>query len=227
MAIRLQLNARDVTLLPDERPVSDPTTVPERAFTCAHDAGGYHLVFDGQGVTVPDDTMPNLLARIVAGTPTEWQYSSDSAVQTTFRPLNRILQRLMSTPAYQLFRAGFDVGDAIGMFNLNQVREPAIADSFRYLVGVVRGGYGKKGRLFFLPEGCVTAEIEYALLANGKIDSADLFTGEPEANSHVARKLFVPYATPIGFNTRVNTDTENAWRQISDLIRRQGGGPAT
>lgn len=227
MAIRLQLHARDVTLLPDGRPATDPKVVPERAFAFSHDAGGYHLAFDGQAVTVLDSAMGNLLARVVAGTPTDWQYSSDSDTQQTFRPLNRILQRLTSTPAYQLFRAGFDIGDAIGMFDLDQVREPAIADSFRYLVGIVRGGFGRKGRLFFVPDGYVPEEVEFELVANGKLDSADLFDGDPHANSHVAHKLFVPYATPIGFNTKVGADTERAWRRISDLIRHQGGGPVT
>lgn len=227
MAFKLQLRARDVTLLPDGRPTSDPRVVPERAFTVAHNAGGYHLEFDGQAVTVPDDAMHDLLVRVVAGTPTEWQHSSESAIQQTFRPLNRILQRLTSTPAYQLFRAGFDIGAAIGMFDLGQVREPAVADSFRYLVGMVRGGFGRRGRLFFVPDGYVSEGVEFELLANGKLDSADLFIDERDAHSHVARKLFVPYATPIGFNTRVSPDTEQVWRRISDLVRRQGGGPVT
>lgn len=40
--------------------------------------------------------------------------------------------------------------------------------------------------------------------------------GEPMR--HIGHKLFVPYATPIGFNTQVQPKTEEAWRRISDLI---------
>ena len=224
MAIRLELRARDVTQLPESRPAPDPRASPERAFTIAHGTGGYSLEYDGRRAIVPNEEIRNLLTRISAGTSVEWRHSSDPEIQTTFRPLNRILQCLNSTPAYQLFLAGFHIADAIGMFDLGQVEETAIADSFRYLVGNLPWPNGKKGRLFFIPDGYVTAEIELELLANTKIVGADMYLATDDRTSPVDHKVFVPYATPIGFNTRVAPETEEAWRRISDLVRRQGGG---
>ncbi|MGA2443673.1 MAG: hypothetical protein ACLQNE_39120 [Thermoguttaceae bacterium] len=225
MAIRLDLHTRDVTLLPEARPAPDPAAAPERDFTVAHDDHGYALQFDGRRVTVPDDAIQDLLTRVIEGTTVEWRYSRDSANQATFRPLNRILQRLNSTPSFQLFLAGFHIGDSIGMFDYGQIGEPAVADSFRYLVGNLPWAGGKRGRLFFIPDGYANAVVELELMANGKVVAADLYTGDAEPTDHIEHKLFVPYATPIGFNTQVRPETEQAWRQISDLIRRQGGEP--
>ena len=228
IAILFELYARDVTLLLAARPTPAPDAAPERAFLISHGADGYTLDFDGRRASVPNDAMQDLLVKVAEGAPAEWRYSSDPAIQTTFRPLNRILQCINSTPSYQLFLAGFHIGDAIGLFDLGRVCEPAIADSFRHLVGSLPWPHGRKGRLFFIPEGYVTTpEVELELMANGKVVSADLFTGEGEPTSHVEHKLFVPYATPIGFNTRVAPETVEAWIRISDLVRRQWGGPVT
>ena len=203
MAILFELHARDVTLLPAARPAPAPDAAPERAFLISHGADGYTLDFDGRRASVPNDAMQDLLVKVAEGAPAEWRYSSDPAIQTTFRPLNRILQCFNSTPSYQLFLAGFHIGDAIGLFDLGQVCEPAIADSFRHLVGSLPWPHGRKGRLFFIPEGYVTTpEVELELMANGKVVSADLFTGEGEPTSHVEHKLFVPYAQPQLASTR-------------------------
>jgi hypothetical protein len=225
MAIRLDLRARDVTQLPDERPAPDSAAAPERAFAIGHGPAGYRLEYDGNTATVPAEEMQNLLDRVGKGTSVEWRHSSDRAMQTTFRPLSRILQCINSTPSYQLFLAGFHVGDAIGLFDLKRLQEPAVADSFRYLVGTLHWSHGRRGRLFFIPDGYVTSGVEQELIGNSKVVAADLFTGDVAPTSHVEHKLFVPYATPLGFNTRVSEETEVAWRQIGDLIRRQGGGP--
>jgi hypothetical protein len=224
MAVLLTLNIRDVTQLPEERPAPDPDASPERTFAIAHGAVGFSLDFDGRKASVPDQEIRALLSRVGEGTSVEWRHSRDPEIQTTFRPLNRILQCLNSTPAYQLFLAGFHIGDSIGLFDLGQVQEPAISDSFRYLVGNLPWAGGKKGRLFFLPDDYIAPDVERELVANSKLVSADFFIGQDDPTSHVARKLFVPYATPIGFNTRVQKETEEAWRRISDLVRRQGGG---
>jgi len=225
MAIRLELHARDVTLLPDTRPAPDPDAAPERDFVISHDGRGYTLEYDGRRANVPDNEIRQLLARVIAGTSVEWRHSSDPEIRTTFRPLNRILQCINSTPSYQLFLAGFHVGDSIGLFDLTEVQPPAVADSFRYLVGNLPWTEGKKGRLFFIPDGYVTTdEVRGELMANGKIFVIDLRVGDEDPTSHVENKLVVPYATPIGFNTRLSANTEESWRRISDLMRRQGGG---
>lgn len=224
MTIRLQLRARDVTQIPESRPAPDPNESPERAFAIVNDSGGYRLEYDGRRATVPNKEIRNLLIRVSEGTSIEWRSSSDPEIQTTFRPLNRILQCLNSTPAYQLFLAGFHIADAIGMFDLEQVQESSIADSFNYLVGNLMWTNERKGRLFFLPEGYVTPEVEMELLANTKIVGVDLIRIVDDQTSHVGHKLYVPYATPIGFSTRVSQDTQETWRKINNLMSRQAGG---
>ena len=225
MPLRLELRARDVTLLPETRPAPDPAAAPERQFSIAHDANGFTLTFDGRQANVPNDHILDLLSKVSAGTSVEWRHSTNPEIQATFRPLNRILMCINSTPSYQLFLAGFHIADAIGVFDFGVVQRPAIDDSFRYLVGNLPWQReGKKGALFVLPEGYVQgADVILELMANGKLFSADLYSGDQEPNHHVENKLFVPYATPMGFNTRVTADTEVAWRRVSELIQRQRG----
>jgi hypothetical protein len=225
MAIRLTLNIGDVTQLPEAQSAPDPDESPERTFAITHDEIGFILEFDHQRASVPCKEIGALISRIGVGAYVEWRHSRDPEIQTTFRPLNRILQCVNSTPAYQLFLAGFHIGDRIGLFNLGQVQEPAITDRFRYLVDNLPWSRGKRGRLFFLPDDCVTPNVERELVANSKLISAELFLGHGNPHSHVTRKLCIPYATPIGFSTRVQKDTELSWQRIADLVRRQGGGP--
>ncbi|WP_197998424.1 hypothetical protein [Gimesia maris] len=65
----------------------------------------------------------------------EWQHSRNPDIQATFRPLSRIVNLINSTPSYQIFLAGFQIAESIGFFDLNQIAEPAMEDSYRYLVG--------------------------------------------------------------------------------------------
>jgi hypothetical protein len=138
--------------------------------------------------------------------------------------LNRILQVINSTPAYQLFLAGFQIADTVGFFNLDTVHQDAIVDSFHYLVGNLVWTFGKKGRLFFLPDGYLTDGVTRTeLLANSKLFSVDLFSIADGQASHLENKLCVPYATPIGFNTAIQPATEATWRRINHLISQQRG----
>lgn len=167
--------------------------------------------------------MHGLLRQVAEGTRVEWQYSKNPDIQSTFRPLNRILQCLNSTPSYQLFIAGFHIGDAIGMFDPDQVDDQAVADSFSYLVGALQAMHGKRGRLFFVPEGyAADPQTKLELLGNGKLFEVNCYRIDG-ATHHVGDKLFVPYATPMGFNTRVDRLTEETWRRIANLADTQGG----
>lgn len=229
MSMQLELNSRDVTMVAGHRPSDvDPEDVPAHQFQIKHaDNLGYVLEFDGQRANVPDDHMGQLFDGVCTATRTDWEYSKDIEIQTAFRPLNRIIQRITSTPSYQLFLAGFHIADAIGMLNLEVVDPETIPDSFRYLVGNLPWLRGKKGRLFVLPEGAVLdPEVRSQLIANGKLFQANFFLGDATGLHHVDEKLVVPYATPIGFNTRVNARTHDAWRDIARLVQREGGGYA-
>jgi hypothetical protein len=225
MDFQLELRARDVTLLPATRPAACPQDAPERTFIIAHDEGGYRFAFDGRPAAIPDSDVHELLTKVTDGTRVEWEYSRDTATRTTFRPLDRILQSLNSTPAYQLFIAGFHLGNAIGIFDLSQVNAQSLRDSFLYLVGPLSATRGKKGQLFFLPEGYVaTPEIKLELMANGKLFCAIFFTINAQDVHHEGEKLFIPYATPIGFNTQISEAAKMAWTRISDLVSKHAGG---
>lgn len=221
MTIQLRLFARDVTRLPSSRPATDPSASPERSFSIEHGIAGYALEFDSHRANVPVDAIQRLYRHVSEANHIDWQYSSDTEIQSTFRPLRRITQCINSTPSYQLFLAGFHIGDLIGLFNDDPLDPDAIADEFRALDGNQPWPQGKRGRLFILPDGFVTDQsVKNELIANGKLFEADLYIGD---NHHVENKLCVPYATPIGFNTSVQAETESEWRRISSLVRRNGG----
>ncbi len=224
MPVRIEVRARDVTLLPETRPAPEPDAAPERRFDIQNSQTDYRLSFDGRRAAVPRNEMYGVLQKVAEGTRIEWQHSTNPEVRLTFQPLNRILQCLNSTPSYQLFIAGFHIGDAIGIFEPDQIDDQVVLDSFSYLVGALQAMSGKKGRLFFIPDGYVaTNQIRLELLGNGKLFSADCFRVDDAGNQHVGNKMFVPYATPMGFNTRVGRETEEAWRRIADLVQKQGG----
>jgi len=111
------------------------------------------------------------------------------------------------------------------MLSLDVVAPETVPDSFQYLVGNLPWPRGKQGRLFILREGTVADPVvRNELIANGKLFESQLFCGDEGRMQHTAEKLIVPYATPIGFNTRVNPQTEEAWRRICDFVRQHGGG---
>lgn len=226
MAVLLRLQARDVTLLPETRPAPSPEAVPLRRFVIELVGGdvGYRLNFDSRSATVLYGAMPGLFAQVIDGTPVEWRRSSDPEIRAVFAPLSRIIQCLNTTPSYQMFLAGFHIAETIGMLPQVAVDEAAMVASFRYLVGPIIWPYGKKGRLFFLPEGTVTGQAALELIANGKLLSVEITADDTEPDPEARVKLFTPYATPIGFNTRVSGETKEAWKRIGELVRRVGGG---
>jgi hypothetical protein len=225
MIIQLQLQARDVTALPDERPYPDAGAVPQHRFEIQHRDTGYSLEFNGNRANVPNEHMAQLARTVSETTRVDWQYSRDTEIQNTFRPLNRILQCINSTPSYQLFLAGFHIAETIGMLSLDVVSSETVPDSFTYLVGNLPWPRGKQGRLFVLREGTITdAVVRNELIANGKLFESQLWFDDDNGMHHVGDKLIIPYATPIGFNTQVHPQTEEAWRRICEFVRHHGGG---
>jgi hypothetical protein len=215
MKMQLKLNARDVTL----------NSVPELRFEIQHGEGGYVLEFGGNRVTVPNKEMDRLFRTISDTTHVDWQYSKDADIQRTFRPLNRVIQCITTTPSYQLFLAGLHIADVIGMLNLDLVDRETVPDSFLYLVGNLPWRRGKQGRLFILRQGEIPdQDVRDELIANGKLFGAQFFVGDAEGMQHVSEKLIVPYATPIGFKTPVGPQTEQTWRRISEFVSQHGGG---
>lgn len=229
MSMQLQLHARDVTLLPEQRPADvDPSEVPEHRFQIQHEeTTGYALAFDEHRANIPDDHMSQLFLAVCNTSRVDWEHSRNIDIQSTFRPLNRVIQCLTTTPSYQLFLAGFHIADAIGLLALDVVDGVTVPDSFRYLVGNLPWIRGKKGRLFVLPHGVVADPmVRLQLIANGKLFEANFFVGDSHGTHHIDEKLIVPYATPIGFNTRVDARTEQVWREIARLVQHEGGGYA-
>jgi hypothetical protein len=225
--MKLLLHASDVTLLQDSRPSPNPLDVPSHSFEILHDQRGYTLTFDSHCVAVQDAEMSRLFRSISDTTHVDWEHSKDVEIQNTFGPLNRVIKCLTTTPSYQLFLAGFHIADAIGMLDLALVDHDTVSDSFRYLVGNLPWLRGKKGRLFILREGDVSDQIvRQELIANGKLFAVQYWDGDLDRTSLVDEKLAVPYATPIGFNTHVGSQTEQKWRDIVAFVRQHGGGYA-
>ena len=227
MGIRLNLYASDITKLPEPRPAPHDSLTPQLEFSIQIDQAGIELSYNSSKARVSYEDFLDLAKQISVTTRIDWEYSKDSKVESTFRPLNRIIKCIDSTPSYQLFLAGFHIAETIGLLSLRDVSIESIPDSFRYLVGNVPWPAGKKGSLFFLREGEVQdQEIQKELFTNGKIFSCQLVCGDDSHSSIHELKLFVPYATPIGFGTKVGENTKVEWRRIVDFVRKHGGGGA-
>lgn len=217
MSLRLELVTGDVTKLPEGGGHS-LEEVQQRDFRIDYRGDqGFELEFDKAKALVGLSHIQDLFKIVSFHVLTEWQYSKDRQIRSAFGPLNRILSVINSTPSYQLFLAGFQVADKIGFLEQEAFEEMAMLTSFSGLLGTVRWKEGKKGRLFFIPEGYVSEHhVRNELVGNGKLFWITLWSG----GSMVEEKLAVPYATPIGFNTPVSADTEDAWRRVTQLVDR-------
>lgn len=189
--------------------------VQRRRFQVGRSNQGFELEFDNAKCLVSLSHIDDVFRIVSHHVLPEWQYSKDKEIQSVFRPLNRILTVINSTPSYQLFLAGFQIADEIDLLRQGEIDESAVIAAFHRLNMAVRWKEGKKGSLFFIPDGYVSNSVVLQeLISNGKLFWVILRSEV----SILEEKLAVPYATPIGFNTLVSEDTEATWRRISQLV---------
>ena len=215
MPLRLELKTGDVTLAGEQDDSNG--SVPRRVFRIENDpTKGFTLRFDGHQVLVQREHIRNLITKVTEHALCEWQSSRQTEIRSTFAPLNRIVNAINTTPSYHLFLAGFQIAEAIGFFEFDDIAEADIKEAFLGLVGNLIWSGGKKGRLFFLPAGPVSDNsVREELNDNGKIFLV-YFSSD---TASIEEKLCVPYATPIGFATKVSPDTEEEWRRITKMQR--------
>lgn len=119
--------------------------------------------------------------------------------------------QLNTTPSYQLFYSGIHLTEVLG---INDCNNDEIIEVFKRLVGKIELNKGKKGQLFFIPNGILDDNSCFELFFNGKIFSIDLFKGEES----IGTRYFVPYVNPIGFKIPVSENTKDKFLQISRMI---------
>lgn len=119
-----------------------------------------------------------------------------------------VIQEIKSTPTYQLFLAGVDVAERIDL--VSESPPESVKRRFLLLDKWLPSATGAGG-LFFLPADVAAGyppHLVQELILNNKLCLAAFAD---------TRRLYVPYATPIGFITRVSREAEGLWDEIRAL----------
>ena len=170
---------------------------------------------DAVGVIIRDQ-WEMLIEQVKRREPSRWQYSD-------YPPplgdeLKGVVAKLNTTAAYQLFLAGFECAQLLGLishdwdsiFRLG----PVISDLYT--------GGGKRGGLYFPPDEWFERQSEEVideLLRNNKI-------GRLTATSNNGSQLdnvYIPYATPATLPRDLSPDAKHAWDKLRALYDRSIG----
>jgi hypothetical protein len=130
--------------------------------------------------------------------------------------LSRVTAQISSTPTFQLFLAGTDIAERIGLVSessYNWVSQRFAA--LNHWMPSVTGA----GGLFFVPDNIFAQATDAAileLLRNNKLCTAILCEDTPGINE--VQRYYMPYATPIGFVAGpVSREAERLWDAVRTL----------
>jgi hypothetical protein len=203
MAIRLRLQGGDVSAAP---PVGRTSQLE-----ADHDRQEVRLSFDDARVSLDVDDWAVLLEK-ARGTPSASLWINDRRIGHPFSlpDVHTLVSRLTTTPAYQLFLAGLNIAENIGLVPNGDEQLSLVRCEL--LVRWVPGTIGRGG-LFFLPGNFFTGENSAAfdeLMHNSKVCRCQVQVddGPPWAGA------YIPYATPFGFTTPVAPEASRLWEDI-------------
>ncbi|HTU22751.1 MAG TPA: hypothetical protein VMG10_32220 [Gemmataceae bacterium] len=170
------------------------------------------LTFDGHEARHAGTEWPALLEQVKMRSLSHWKHSRMAPPMG--RPsMQELLSVVSNTPAYQLFLAGFDFAEAIGLVSDSPERvvlrrAAALAERLPSAIG--------PGGLFVVPDPLLgdipdPPSLE-ELVRNNKLCRLCIDSG-----GHV-EKYYIPYATPIGFATVVSESARQLWDRIRDYF---------
>lgn len=132
-------------------------------------------------------------------------------LEPPLRLLVNVTSRINSTPVFQLFLAGIDIAERMGLvgnssFDLIRRRFTVLRHSMPSVTGA--------GGLFFVPDDLLNGHDPAVseLVKNNKLCSATIIDAE------TIRRFYIPYATPIGFVAGpVSNEAERLWDAVRNL----------
>jgi hypothetical protein len=201
MARRLELTTGDITL-------SAPRM---RSFSIlVEDAPDeVELHFDNVSTHVCHSDWPELLAQVKTRSLAKWKFTNMSPPMGE-PDFQRLLAEVNNTPSYQLFLAGFDIAETVGLASNREdqiVLSRCISLSMR-----IPSAVGPKG-LFFLPDAfadTLGADVIKELVESNKLCKVTALV----ASFQPITKYYIPYATPIDLIASATPAARNAWDRV-------------
>jgi hypothetical protein len=171
---------------------------------------GISLAFDGEQAHIDREDWPALLGQVKTRSLSRWKHTPMEGPMGE-PDMQALLSVVSNTPAYQLFLAGFDVAEAVGL--VSALPERVVLRRTMGLSGRLPSITGSGG-VFFLPEGLVDDPADAAaldlLILNNKLCHLHVEAGE------AVDRHYIPYATPLGFTTKVTPEAERLWAKVRD-----------
>lgn len=170
------------------------------------------LSFDGRTAQVAAALWPTLLEQVRIRSLSHWKHAR-MAPPMGQSDMQELLSVVGNTPAYQLFLAGFDFAEAVGL--VRELPERIVLRRAIALTERLPSVLGTKG-LFVLPDSLLDEDVEREVLEelvrNNKLCRLHVDSGEQ------LEKYYIPYATPIGFATPVSERAKQLWDRVRDYF---------
>ena len=184
----------------------------------AYDASSAEISvrFDDASGTCLRGDWDTLVEQVRTREPSRWQYSDYPP--PLGGPLKAVVQKLKTTAAFQLFLAGFETAQLLGLVKHDW-------DSLLRLGPVLSDLYtggGKRGGLYFPPEEWYerqNSEVINELLRNNKIGRL-IATSD---NGTRFENVYIPYATPATLLHKLTPEARSAWGELRSLYYRATG----
>ena len=228
MPCELKLHAHDVTLNCRPERKASIFRPPQRVYSIVREREMFTLGFDGAKIRIPPAAIAEILVGLRTGSRLDWLQSVCCSQQHLRNPLRKVVELVNSTPAFQLFVAGFHIGETIGMFDDDSIADADVSAAYRGLVGNLEWTAGQRGRLYFPPGGPeVDAPAERELAEAGRLFLAELRYSTGEAGPKtVDRKWFVPYVPALDWVRQVSPEAQILWNRIRSMNRTRRGNLA-
>ncbi len=145
---------------------------------------------------------------------TRWQHDPGIPPPMGTAQMKRLVREINSTPVYQLFLAAFDLVELLRI----ESDSDRMARRFGLLSDFMMRN-GRRGGLYFPPREVfesTSQDVLDTLVLNNKLCRFEI-------SSERSERLFsyyVPYATPVGFSTSIDTEVESVWAKIGRLHRQ-------
>lgn len=174
------------------------------------------LCYDDQTARIEVADWPALLDQVRERSLSRWKHTRMDPPMGD-PDMQNLLAGVSNTPAYQLFLAGFDISEAVGL--VGDLPERTVLRRAIALSGRLPSLAGQGG-VFFLPDVLVGEGTDPApldeLILNNKLCRLTVGAGDTPGGPVV--KYYVPYATPLDFTTPVSRQTRELWDRVRDYF---------
>jgi hypothetical protein len=173
------------------------------------------LTLDRVPATVGYGQWAFLQAEVASKELHRWQYIPNQETILGSQAMHDLIMQIRSTPAYQLFLAGFDIASHVGLLLLPDTLPPEVKKllSNQWVTSSFGGG------LYFIPAEWLSRRAAVEVL----VSCNRLCIAQLKADTEL-EAAYVPYATPVGLLHYLSKEAEALWDDIRERYRAAKAG---